>query len=336
MAEVNRQFLLKSRPVGRIRESDFEYREQPVPVPGAGQVLVRNVYLSLDPAMRGWMNAGRSYIPPVAIGDVMRGITVGRVAASNHPGFAEGDIASGLLGWQDYGVAEAKHLEKVSHGLPMTASLSVLGLTGRTAYFGLLDVGKPEKGETVVVSGAAGAVGSVAGQIARLKGCRVVGIAGSRDKCAWLTGELGFDAAVDYKTGDLERDLRRHCPGGVDVFYDNVGGGTLDTVLRLINTGARIVICGAISAYNATEPVPGPYNLRMLLVKRARMEGFIIFDYRDRYAEATARLAQWVEEGKIAYAEDVVDGLEKAPKVINRLFDGANTGKLIIRISDEP
>ncbi len=336
MADVNRQFLLKSRPVGRIRESDFEYREQPVPVPGAGQVLVRNIYLSLDPAMRGWMNAGQSYIPPVGIGDVMRGITVGRVAASNHPDFAEGDIASGLLGWQDYGVAEAKHLEKVSHGLPMTASLSVLGLTGRTAYFGLLDVGKPEKGETVVVSGAAGAVGSVVGQIARLKGCRVVGIAGSRDKCAWLTGKLGFDAAVDYKTGDLERDLGEHCPNGVDVFYDNVGGETLDTVLRLINTGARIVICGAISAYNATEPVPGPYNLRMLLVKRARMEGFIIFDYRDRYAEATAQLAQWVEEGKIAYAEDVVDGLEQAPKVINRLFDGANTGKLIIRISDEP
>ena len=188
----------------------------------------------------------------------------------------------------------------------------------------------------MVVSGAAGAVGSVVGQIARLKGCRVVGIAGSRDKCAWLTGKLGFDAAVDYKTGDLERDLREHCPGGVDIFYDNVGGETLDTVLRRINTGARIVICGAISAYNATEPVPGPYNLRMLLVKRARMEGFIIFDYRDRYAEATAQLAQWVEEGKITYAEDVVDGLEQAPKVINRLFDGANTGKLIIRISDEP
>ncbi len=218
----------------------------------------------------------------------------------------------------------------------MTASLSVLGLTGRTAYFGLLDVGKPEKGETVVVSGAAGAVGSVVGQIARLKGCRVVGIAGSADKCAWLTGELGFDAAVDYKTGDLERDLRERCPDGVDVFYDNVGGETLDTVLRLINTGARVVIGGAISTYNATEPVPGPYNIRMLLVRRARMEGFIVFDYRDRYAEATAQLAQWVEEGKIAYAEDVVDGLEQAPKVINRLFDGANTGKLIIRISDEP
>ncbi len=336
MAEINRQFLLKSRPVGRIRESDFEYREQPVPVPGAGEVLVRNIYLSLDPAMRGWMNAGQSYIPPVGIGDVMRGITVGRVAVSNHPDFAEGDIASGLLGWQDYGVAGAKYLEKVSHGLPMTASLSVLGLTGRTAYFGLLDVGKPEKGQTVVVSGAAGAVGSVVGQIARLKGCRVVGIAGSADKCAWLTGTLGFDAAVDYKTGDVERDLGEHCPGGVDVFYDNVGGETLDTVLRLINTGARIVICGAISAYNATEPVPGPFNLRMLLVRRARMEGFIIFDYRDRYAEATAQLAQWVEEGKITYAEDVVDGLEQAPKVINRLFDGANTGKLIIRISDEP
>ena len=228
MAEINRQFLLKSRPVGRIRESDFEYREQPVPVPGAGEVLVRNIYLSLDPAMRGWMNAGQSYIPPVAIGDVMRGITVGRVAASNHPDFAEGDIASGLLGWQDYGVADAKYLEKITHGLPMTASLSVLGLTGRTAYFGLLDVGKPEKGQTVVVSGAAGAVGSVVGQIARLKGCRVVGIAGSSDKCAWLTGTLGFDAAVDYKTGDLERDLGEHCPGGVDVFYDNVGGETLE------------------------------------------------------------------------------------------------------------
>ncbi len=336
MAEVNRQFLLKSRPVGPIRESDFAYREQPVPVPGADEVLVRNIYLSLDPAMRGWMNPGKSYIPPVEIGEVMRGITVGRVAASNHPDFAEGDIATGLLGWQDYGVADGKRLEKVSHALPMTASLSVLGLTGRTAYFGLLEVGKPEKGETVVVSGAAGAVGSIAGQIARLRGCRVAGIVGSDDKCAWITGELGFDAAVNYKTGDLERDLRRHCPDGVDVFFDNVGGETLDTVLGLINTGARIVICGAISTYNATEPVPGPYNMRMLLVRRARIQGFIVFDYRDRYREATARLAQWVKEGKIAYAEDVVEGLEQAPKVINRLFDGSNTGKLIVRISDEP
>ncbi|MCW8835592.1 MAG: NADP-dependent oxidoreductase [Rhodospirillales bacterium] len=335
MSEINRQYLLKQRPVGRIKESDFERKDSPVPEPGEGEVLVRNLYLSLDPAMRGWMNEGKSYVPPVQLGEVMRGLTVGRVVRSRDDSFSEGDFVTGILGWQDYAAVPGKQLGRAVTEPSLTANLSLMGIAGRTAYFGLLDICDPKAGETVLVSGAAGSVGSIVGQIARIKGCRVIGIAGTDAKCAWLVDELGFDGAVNYKTEDLYKALRAKCPDGVDVFFDNVGGETLDTVLRLINLRARISICGAISTYNATEMPPGPQNIRSLLVNRARMEGFIIFDYADRFAEADAALADWHKDGRLKIAEDIVDGLDEAPRAINRLFDGTNTGKLIVRIADE-
>jgi NADPH-dependent curcumin reductase len=335
MSAVNRQILLKSRPEGAIAESNFQFNEAPIPEPSEGEVLVRNDFLSLDPAIRIWMTPVRTYADPIEIGDVMRGFSAGHVVTSRHPDFAEGDRVSGLLGWQDYAAVEGKFLEKATHDLPLSASLGVLGLNGRTAYFGLLDVGELKEGDTVVVSGAAGAVGSIVGQIAKIKGCRAVGTAGSDAKCRWLTEELGFDAAINYKTADVFEELSRHCPDGINVFFDNVGGPVLDTVLRLIAPRARIVICGAISTYNDTKPSPGPVNYRALLIKRARMEGFIVMDYVEEVPEATKQLAQWVTEGKIVYAEDIVAGLKQAPKVINRLFDGSNKGKLLISLAEE-
>jgi len=332
MTIVNRQFRLKSRPVGMVKESDFEFGEEGLPVVEEGHILVRNEMLSLDPAMRGWLNDMKSYVPPVQIGEVMRALGVGTVVESKAEGFSKGDKVAGLLGWQDYAMMPGKMAEKVPSGVSNEAALSVLGMTGRTAYFGLLHVGEPKEGETVVVSGAAGAVGSVVGQIAKIKGCRVVGIAGGEEKCAWLTDELGFDAAIDYKSENLRKRLKETCPDGIDVYFDNVGGEILDTVLSQINVGARIPFCGAISNYNATEPVPGPYNYASILVNRAKVQGFIVFDFVKYYGESARDMGQWVSEGKIKFKVDVVEGLEKAPSALNKLFDGSNTGKLIIKV----
>ncbi len=310
--DTNLQIRLANRPKGLPQESDFQSVEEPIPQPGDGQVLVRNRYLSLDPAMRGWMNEARSYVPPIGIGEAMRGLTVGEVVESRLPGFAPGDLVSGIFG---------------------CVALGPLGMTGLTAYFGLLEVGQLKANETVLVSGAAGAVGSIVGQIAKIKGCRAVGIAGTDDKCRWLTEDLGFEAIINYKTAkDLHEEIRRTCPKGIDVYFDNVGGEILDTALRSLAMHARVVICGAISQYNATEPPKGPANYLALLVQRARMEGFLVMDFQARYSEAQTELGGWLAEGKLHYREDVVEGLENAPRALLRLFDGSNTGKLMVRI----
>ncbi len=334
---INRQWRLAQRPKGLIEESDFQWVEESVRPIGDGEVLVRNIYLSLDPANRGWVRKGPSYVEPVAIGEVMRGLTVGVVEASRNERFSEGDIVAGTIGWQDFGFSDGTDLRRIPPGpLPLTAHLGLFGMVGLTAYFGLLDVGKPKAGETLVVSGAAGAVGSIAGQIGKIVGCRVVGIAGTDAKCAWLTEQLGFDAAINYKTESVVRKLHGHCPDGIDVVFENVGGEILDAELTWINLGARIVICGLISGYNATEPTPGPYAFPMVLIRRARIEGFIVTDYMDRAAEAIQQMIGWYGEGRLIYKVDVYDGLETAPRNINRLFDGSHDGKLIIKVSDEP
>jgi NADPH-dependent curcumin reductase CurA len=333
---INRQWRLAARPEGLIKESDFEWVEELVGDLGEGQVLVRNIYLSLDPANRGWVRKGPSYVEPVEVGAVMRGLTVGIVEASRNDRFAEGDIVSGAIGWQDYGIVDESELRRIPPGpLPLTAHLGLFGMVGLTAYFGLLDVGRPEAGETLVVSGAAGAVGSIVGQIGKIVGCRVVGIAGSDDKCAWLTDELGFDAAINYKTENVARRLHKLCPDGIDVIFENVGGEILDAELMWINNHARVVICGLISNYNATEPVPGPYSFPMVLIRRARVEGFIVIDYMDRAKEAIEKMREWYDEGRLHYRVAIYEGLETAPRNINRLFDGSHDGKLIIKVSEE-
>lgn len=334
--EDNLQIRLAARPEGLPAAGDFATTREARPRPDDGEVLVRVVYLSLDPAMRGWMSDRKSYIEPVALGDVMRGLVVGEVVTSRAEGFAAGDRVSGALGWQQWAVAKPQELQKLPAGLPLPLFLGPLGMTGLTAYFGLLDIGRPQPGETVVVSAAAGAVGSVVGQIAKIKGCRAVGIAGGAEKCAWLTEELGFDVAIDYKHEDVPKALKVACPAGIDVYFDNVGGPILDAALARLARGARIPLCGAISQYNATEPVPGPYNYLSLLVNRARMEGFIVFDYRRRYDEALRELGGWVAEGKIKERHEIVDGLEAAPAALLRLFDGSKIGKLIVRVGSEP
>ncbi len=333
MSESSIQIRLKSRPVGLPKESDFETVCEPVREPGPGQILLQTLFLSLDPAMRGWMSDAKSYLPPVGIGEVMRGAAVGRVLRSNDPSLAAGDLVSGFTGWQQYVTVRAKHLQKLLPGVTPEMALSSLGLTGLTAYFGLLDVGRPKAGETVVVSGAAGAVGSVAGQIAKLKGCRVVGTAGSDAKCAWITGELGFDAALNYrKSQNLAADLGRLCPEGVDIYFDNVGGPMLEAVLTHLKPHARVILCGAISQYNSTEPVRGPSNWFSLIVNRVRVEGFILIDYEKRFAEAVQEMAPWAISGKINSRVDIVDGIENAPKALLRLFSGENTGKQLVRV----
>lgn len=338
---INRQLRLASRPVGDIKESDFEYREESIPSPEEGEVLVRSIYLSLDPTNRIWMSDMEQYMPPVEIGEVMRGVIIGVVEESKNQNFKQGDLVSGVLGWQDYVIAEGNSgfsLTRLPDPLPcpLTAFMGPLGLTGCTAYFGLLDIGQIKVGETVVVSAAAGAVGSIVGQIAKIKGCRVVGITGSSEKCRWLVEELGFDAAINYKTVDLESAIAQACPDGIDVYFDNVGGSILDAVLTKINLYARIPLCGLISTYNATEPVPGPYNYSKILMKRVRVQGFIILDYIPRWSEAISDLGQWLNQGKIKYALEVIEGLENAPKAILKLFDGNKKGKLVVKVSEEP
>jgi NADPH-dependent curcumin reductase CurA len=332
-ATTNRQFRLAARPVGMPKRSDWELTTEPVPEPGEGQVLVQVLYLSLDPAMRGWMNEGRSYIPPVGIGEVMRASGAGRVVASRHPDFAAGEHVTGILNIQEYALVDGKALTKVDASkAPLPVYVSGLGMTGMTAYFGLLDVGKPEPGQTVVVSGAAGAVGTIVGQIAKIKGCRVIGIAGGAEKCRYIVEELGFDAAIDYKSENVAKALRAHCPKGMDVYFDNVGGDVLDACLLNLARRARIVLCGAISQYNATTSVKGPSNYMMLLVTRSRMEGFVVFDYADRYSEGARQLAQWLQEGKLKSREDIVKGFETFPETLLKLFAGENTGKLILQV----
>ena len=333
---TNRQFKLIARPVGLPKRADFEFTSVPVAEPGAGEVLVKVQYISLDPAMRGWMNEGKSYIPPVKLGEVMRAGAAGRVLASKNAAFAEGDYVTGWTGVQEYSLSDGNGLVRVDPRVaPLPVYLGTLGMPGMTAYFGLLDVGKPQPGDTVVVSGAAGAVGTVVGQIARIKGCRAIGIAGGADKCRYLTQELGFDGAIDYKSGDVKEGLKQHCPQGVNVYFDNVGGDILDTVLTRIARGARIVICGAISQYNNTAPVKGPSNYLSLLVNRASMTGMVVFDYTGRYALAAREMAGWIAEGKLKTREDIVDGFDAFPETLLRLFKGENLGKLLIRVAGD-
>jgi NADPH-dependent curcumin reductase len=332
---INHQFRLAARPVGLAKRSDWSYTEEPVRDPGNGELLVKILYISLDPAMRGWMNEGKSYIPPVGIGEVMRAGAVGRVIATKNPGFAVGDHVYGGLGVQEYAITNGMGLTKVDTRLaPLPVYLGTLGMPGMTAYFGLLEVGQPKSGETVVVSGAGGAVGTVVGQIAKIKGCRVVGIAGGSEKCQFIVKDLGFDAAIDYKSEDVKVSLKKNCPKGVDVFFDNVGGDILDSVLTLINLRARIVISGAISQYNNTGPVRGPSNYLSLLINRARMEGMIVFDYAERYAQAGREMAGWLTAGKLKSREYIVDGLETFPETFLKLFKGENIGKLMIKVAE--
>jgi hypothetical protein len=329
---TNHQVRLAARPAGLPTDIDWEITSEPVPAPGPGEFVVAVSHLSIDPAMRGWMNDRPSYVPPVELGAVMRAGAVGRVVDSAHPGYAVGDSVYGIFGVQEYACSDGGGVTKLDASVEPTAYLGVLGMTGLTAYFGLLDTGRAREGDTVVVSGAAGAVGSVAGQIAKVKGCRVIGIAGGEDKCRLLTGELGFDASIDYKSGDLRAALREHAPDGVDVYFDNVGGEVLDAVLGRLARGARIVICGAISQYNAGQ-VRGPANYLALLVARASMTGMLVFDYEDRYPQARAELAQWLRDGRIVSREHIVGGgVAGFPGALLMLFNGANTGKLILAI----
>ncbi|MDP1899142.1 MAG: NADP-dependent oxidoreductase [Rubrivivax sp.] len=352
-AIVNHQVRLAARPVGLPTAADWQFTEAPVAEPGVGGVVVKVLAISLDPAMRGWMNEGKSYIPPVGLGEVMRAGGVGAVVASSHPDFAVGDPVTGGTGVQEYWSATGEQLKR--SGLAkidlrlgsLTQWLNVLGMPGMTGYFGLIDIGLPKAGETVVVSGAAGAVGQTVGQLAKIKGCRVVGIAGGGAKCEWVVGELGFDACIDYKatapppspagaaTWDAVREgLKQHCPAGVDIYFDNVGGEILDTVLTRINRGARIVICGAISQYNNTRAVQGPKNYLALLVNRARMEGLVVFDYAERYPQAVAELAAYLKDGRMKSREDVVEGGVAAfPATLTKLFTGENFGKLVLKIA---
>jgi len=335
MNTVNHQFRLATRPVGAVKRSDFTYASEPVRALADGEVLVQNLYVSLDPAMRGWLNASEdSYMPPVAIGEVMRAIAVGRVTASKHPNFAVGDHVVGLMGVQEYAISSGQGLNKVNPALaPLPLFLSVLGMTGLTAYFGLFDVGQPKAGDTVVVSGAAGAVGAVVGQLAKAHGARVIGIAGGADKCRYLVEELGFDAAIDYKQEDVAAALKTHAPKGVDVFFDNVGGDILDIVLGRLAHGARVVICGAISQYNNTSAIKGPSNYLQLMVKRATMRGVMVADYYPRAMEAMSAMAPLLAAGKLKSREDIVPGLENFPVTFLKLFDGSNNGKLVLQVA---
>ena len=336
----NPRILRAARPKGLSDAGCWSIVEAPLPALGASDVLVRVRMLSLDPAMRGWMNEGRSYIPPVGIGEVMRAIGVGKVLASRNPAFAAGDVVTGTFGAQEYCVVDEANVRRygvaridLRMGTP-AQWLNALGMPGMTAYFGLLDTGRPVAGETVVVSGASGAVGQTVGQIAKIKGCRVVGIAGGAAKCDFAVKELGFDACIDYKAGSVRDGLKAHCPEGVDVYFDNVGGEILDVVLTRINRKARIVICGAISQYNNTAPVKGPSNYLSLLVNRARMEGIVVFDWADRFGEAVKDISQWMREGRLKSREDVVEGLGTFPETLNMLFEGRNFGKLVLKLAE--
>jgi NADPH-dependent curcumin reductase len=334
MTLTNHKFLLAARPSGMPKRSDWTYTEEPIAELNDGELLVQVLYVSLDPAMRGWMNEGRSYVPPIGIGELMRALGVGIVTASRHPGLAIGDYVSGLFGVQEYALTDGKGVRKVDAKLvPLPKYLSILGMTGMTAYFGLLDTGQPKAGETVVVSAAAGAVGSIVGQIAKIKTCRVVGIAGGPEKCRYIVDELGFDGSIDYKSEDVRHSLRKHCPSGIDVYFDNVGGTILEAALANLARGARIVICGAISQYCSTGPVAGPRNYMSLLTNRASMKGMLVIDYVDRYPQAVAEMSAWMAAGKLKSREDIVEGLAAFPESLLKLFKGENSGKLMLKVA---
>ncbi|MEM7435620.1 MAG: NADP-dependent oxidoreductase [Myxococcota bacterium] len=334
---VNRQILLKRRPLGVPGPDDFARAEVPVARPGAGEVLLKNLYLSIDPAIRGWMNDTRSYLPPIALGAPIRSGTLSQIAESQNDDWPAGQLVQALAAWELYTVVPVENLHgriKPVEGLPLHAMLSVLGGTGLTAYFGLLEVGTPKEGDTVVVSAAAGGVGSIAGQIARIRGCRVIGLTGSDDKCAWLVDELGYHGAINYKSDGFAGRLREHCPDGVDVFFDNVGGEILDTVLARLNRHARVVLCGAISQINESSRPIGPKNYLQLLAKSARMQGFTTFDFSGRFDDARVELARWVRSGALRYRNEIADGLDEAPKHLLRLFTGEHRGKLMVRLAN--
>ena len=340
---TNHQIRLAARPVGLPTRDGWSFTTEPVTEPAAnsGGIVIKTLSLSLDPAMRGWMNEGKSYIPPVGIGEVMRAGGIGKVIASANPKFAVGDVVTASLGVQEYASFDEANIKRsgvakidLSMG-SITQWLNVLGMPGMTGYFGLMDVGQPKAGETVVVSGAAGAVGQTVGQLAKIKGCRVVGIAGGKAKCDWVVSELGFDACIDYKGGSVRDGLKEHCPKGVDIYFDNVGGEILDHVLAKINRKARIIICGAISQYNNTTAVQGPKNYLSLLVNRARMEGIVVFDYADRYGIAIAEMAGYLKDGKMKSKEDIVVGIETFPETLLKLFNGENFGKLVLQVAAE-
>jgi NADPH-dependent curcumin reductase CurA len=329
---MNRQWLYAKQPQGKIGPDTFQWTEGPIPVPGEGEALVRTRMLSLDPANRAWM-MGKTYRDALEPGQVMSGFALGEVVESKSGGLKAGDIVEGDWGWQDYAALPARRLTKRTTKAPFELLIGPLSITGLTAYFGLLNIGQPKPGDTVLVSAAAGAVGTMAGQIARLAGCRVVGTAGGQDKCDWLVRDLGFDAAVDYKAGGVYRALRAVCPNGIDVYFDNTGGPVLDAALSLMNLHGRIVCCGNVSQYDVEKPAPGPMAVPGLVVtKRLRLEGFVVMDFFDQRAEAEARLARWVEEGKIKAIVDVVDGLDKAPQALIGLFEGRNKGKMAVRV----
>jgi hypothetical protein len=337
VTDVNHQILLKKRPVGVPSADDFERGEGAVRSPGDGEVLLKNLYLSIDPAIRGWMSDAKSYLPPVAIGEPIRSGTLSQIVESNAEGWPVGQIVQALAAWESFSTVPASNVHgkvETIEGIPLPAMLSVLGGTGLTAYFGLLEVGRPAEGETVVVSAAAGGVGSIVGQIARIKGCRAVGLTGSDDKCAWLTDELGYDAAVNYKTANLRIALKEACPKGIDVFFDSVGGDILNTALTRLNRRGRVALCGAISQINLGELPPGPSNYLQLLAKSARMEGFTTLDFARHYDEARADLASWIRAGELNYRDDVVEGLENAPSHLLRLFTGEHRGKLMVKLAD--
>src|ERR1700680_3459929 len=332
----NRQWILDARPVGKLTGKEFRWHEASIPQPSNGQVLIRNLWLSVDPAQRIWMWRD-SYIPKIPIGDVMASFAVGQILESRHPDFKAGDIVRGSFGWQDYVATDEKvfgGMHKVPTGVTPNLALRLFGVNGLTAYFGITEDGQVKAAETVVVSGAAGATGSVAGQIAKIKGCRVIGTAGSKEKCAWLVNEAHFDAAIDYKSEDVGVRLSQLCPNGIDVFFDNVGGEVLNEVLARINLNARIVLCGSISKSDAATPQPGPANYSNLVARRARMQGFTGLDYPMRGPEAFEALGRWQRDGSLVHKEDVAYGLENAPKALLRLFSGENFGKQLVKVAD--
>ena len=334
---THRRIVLASRPNGMVTADNFRLEEAPLPEPGPGQVLVRQAVMSLDPYMRGRINAVASYAPNVEIGAPMTGGGVGQIVRSLHPDFQEGDVVEGTLGWQEYAVPPMARLRKIDPKLaPISTANGVLGMPGMTAYFGLLHVGEPKPGETVVVSAASGAVGGIVGQIAKIAGCRVVGVAGSAEKCAYVVDELGFDACINYKTDDLDAGFAEHCPGGIDVYFENVGGKVYDAVTRNLAMGARIAVCGGIAEYNLAEPELVPRNTRFFIPLRARMQGFLVYDFHQHWGDALPKMATWIKDGRLKYREDWVEGLENAPEAFTRLFKGENFGKLLVRVGPDP
>ncbi len=333
---MNKQITLAKRPIGLPQDDTWNFQETAIPTIADGEMLIKNIYISLDPAMRGWLNDVKSYLPPVGIGEVMRAGTLGKVIESKNAEYAVGDYVVGWTGVQEYAVSNGFMLYKVQQmGIPLSAYLGTLGMPGFTAYFGLLDIGKPKEGETLLVSGAAGAVGSVVGQIAKIKGCKVVGIAGGPEKCGYVTNDLGFDACIDYKNENVFKKIKEHCPKGIDIYFDNVGGDILDMALASLRMHARVVLCGAISQYNSTSGIKGPSNYLSLLINRARMEGFVVIDYAQDYKKAAMEMGQWVAQGKLNTKIHMEEGIENFPTVLHRLFDGNKRGKLVLKVGEE-